>query len=297
MSRACSCPAAGCQGHKDTAPHRLPRLSWYSSLSLGKAKASVRAGEGDGATSIPQQRGCTVSYLLPTRATCPRETHGALLSLFTPCALQAETQISTGQEGELQPLHGHSTAVVTSKARSGRSPCTMSLLAAAHRAQGCHHALLPLPLALSIALHDPQPSSSQPCTSFPQPCTFSPSMPCSPLSPLSPSVPFRPRSPCRRGNTGRGQGMRRSSGTHRDGEDRLPGRRKMGVCRVAEEEGRICSAREGTPAGKALPRGTGRMGRVRLDSSYRLPLAAPCSRWPLHHHSVTLYTQSRQRWG
>lgn len=77
---------------------------------------------------IPQQGACPASYLLPTRATCPGEAHGALLSLFTPRALQAETQISTGLEGKLQPLHGHSTAMVTSKARSGSSPCTMSLV-------------------------------------------------------------------------------------------------------------------------------------------------------------------------
>lgn len=128
MTRVCSCPAVVWQRHQDTTPHRLARLSWRSNLSLGKAKASVRAGKGDGATSIPQQWGCPALYLLPTRATCPRETHGALLSLFTPRPLQAETQISTGQEGELQPLHGHCTAMVTSEARSGSSPCTMSLV-------------------------------------------------------------------------------------------------------------------------------------------------------------------------
>lgn len=85
---------------------------------------------------IPQQRGCPASYLLPARAACPREAHGALLSLFTPCALQAETQISTGLEGELQPLYGHSTAMATSEARSGGSPCTMALVPTSTSTQG-----------------------------------------------------------------------------------------------------------------------------------------------------------------
>lgn len=31
------------------------------------------------------------------------------------------------------------------------------------------------------------------------------------------------------------------------------------------------------------------------DSSYRLPLAAPHSGRPLHHHSIALHT--RERWG
>lgn len=30
------------------------------------------------------------------------------------------------------------------------------------------------------------------------------------------------------------------------------------------------------------------------DSSYRLPLATPCSGGPLHHHSVALHTRTRE---
>lgn len=127
----------------------------------------------------------------------------------------------------------------------------------AHRAQGCCHALLPLSLALSLGLHEPQPSSSQPCT-------FSPSMPCSPLSPLSPSVPFRPRSPCKGGSTGRGQGMRRSSDTHQGGS------RNMGSVGWLEERGQYTLQGRVHQQGKAppaLPRGTGRTGRGRTGTA------------------------------
>lgn len=75
----------------------------------------------------------------------------------------------------------------------------------------------------------------------------------------------------------------------------------MGVCRVAEGDGTICSAREGPSAGRSSPSSSQRDRedgeREDRDSSYRLPLAAPCSRRPLHHHSIALYTQSRERGG
>lgn len=41
---------------RDSAPHRLARLSRCSNLSLEKAKASVRAGERESVPSTPQQR-------------------------------------------------------------------------------------------------------------------------------------------------------------------------------------------------------------------------------------------------
>lgn len=143
--------------------------------------------------------------------------------------------------------------------------CLWCLLAPADRAQGCCHTLLPLSIALSTALRDPQSSSSQPSTSSPQPRTFSPSMPCSPLSPLSPSVPFRPRSPCKGGNTGRGQGMRRSD-THQGGEDRLPWG-SVGWLKERGQyalQGRIPQQEKAPPA---LPRGTGTMGRGKTGTA------------------------------
>lgn len=75
----------------------------------------------------------------------------------------------------------------------------------------------------------------------------------------------------------------------------------MGVCRVAEGEGTICSAREDPSAGKSSSSSSQRDRnngeRKDRDSSYRFPLAALYSRRPLHHHSITLYTQSRERGG
>lgn len=114
MTGVCSCPMMGWQRHRDAAPHRLARLSRCSDLSLGNAKALVRAGEEDSTSSNPQHpvssKGCPAPYLLPARATCPREARGALLALLAPRPLQAETQIDTGQEGELRPQHGHGMA-------------------------------------------------------------------------------------------------------------------------------------------------------------------------------------------
>lgn len=152
---------------------------------------------------------------------------------FSPCSplVPCKQKPRSAQGWRESSGHFMATAQPGSPPRPGLTaplaPCPWCLLAPAHRAQGCCHALLPLSLALSTVLHDPQPSSSQPCTSSPQPCTFSPIMPCSPLSPLSPSVPFRPRSPCNGRNTGRGQRMR-SSDTHQGGEDRLPWRQEHG---------------------------------------------------------------------
>lgn len=202
---------------------------------------------------------------------------GKPMEPFSPCSplVPCKQKLRSAQGRRESFSHCMATAQPWSPPRPGLAaplaPCPWCLLAPAHRAQGCHHALLPLSIALSTALHDPQPSSSQPGTSFPQPCTFSPSMPCSPLSPLSPSVPFRPRSPCKGGNTGRGQGMRRSSDTHQSGEDRprlgagtwgsVGWLKEMGQYAL---QGRVPQQEEAPPA---PPRGTGRMGRGRTGTA------------------------------
>lgn len=222
MTRVCSCPAVVWQRHQDTTPHRLARLSRRSNLSLGKA----RHQSGQAREMVPPASPSSGAAQLCTFCPLGPRAPGKPMEPFSPCSplVPCKQKLRSAQGRRESFSHCMATAQPWSPPRPGLAallaPCPWCLLAPAHRAQGCHHALLPLSIALSTALHDPQPSSSQPGTSFPQPCTFSPSMPCSPLSPLSPSVPFRPRSPCKGGNTGRGQGMRRSSDTHEGGEDR-----------------------------------------------------------------------------
>lgn len=267
MTGVPSCPAVEWQQHRDAAPHRLTGLAQCSDLSLGKAKALVRAGKGYGAPSTPSAVGG--AQLLTFCPPGPRAP-GKPVEPFSPCSpLTPCKQKPRSAQGRRQSS-GHSMAT----AQPWRPP----RLAPAAPLAAKQHATVPtststwgtgMPSCSGPSVHrlinSPpwSPTQQLPALHKPtQPCTFSPGMPCSPLSPLSPSVPFRPRSPCKTGNTRRGQGTGKHSDTCWGGEDTPPQGRVMGVHRVAEGKGTMCSAREGPLAARSPSSSSGRQRYV-----------------------------------
>lgn len=197
---------------------------------------------------------CPAPHLLPTGATCPREARGALLTLLAPCSLQAETRIDTGQEGDLQPQHGHGVATVASEASHGSSP----------RPGAQHYARVHTSTSTEGTGMPPCPSPSVQCPdcsspwsptqSPPQPCTSPPSLVPSLQACLAPPCPPCPP-PCLSGHARPAKRVTQGVSGDRDAlrpvlrwGEQIPWGGDTRVHEVAEGEGTTRSARCGSPA-------------------------------------------------